>query len=201
MGGLAEAQFALLEQTAALDPAPCLMGGYAEDALLARSVTRPHEDVDWLFPRRELPLRLAQAADLGFEAFETWGDAAPGEPFYLYGENGALKLDLGVADVADGRYVVRVHKIHFEVDGGQAPAGYQFALPEDAFDHPPVELDGLTVRVVSPLTLYQLRAGIASQGSFGPLSERQLGSLAALRERFFPDRSEEELLPPVEPLA
>jgi hypothetical protein len=125
MVSLAEAQFALLERCAALDPPPPLMGGYAEDALLARSVTRPHEDVDWLFPRRELGLRLAQAAELGFEAFETWGEAAPGEPFYLYGD----------------------------------------------------------------------------QGSFGPLSEPQLASLAALRERFFPDRSEEELLPRIELLA
>ncbi len=201
MVSLAEAQFALLERCAELDPPPPLMGGYAEDALLARSVTRPHEDVDWLFPRRELGLRLAQAADFGFEAFETWSEAAPGEPFYLYGENGALKLDLGVADEIDGRHVVKVHRLFFAVDGREAPAGYRFALPDDAFDYPPVEIDGLRVRVVSPLTLYQLRAGIASQGSFGPLSERQLESLAAVRERFFPDRSEEELLPRIELVA
>ena len=29
---------------------------------------------------------------------ETWGEAAPGEPFYLFGENGDLKLDIGIAD-------------------------------------------------------------------------------------------------------
>ena len=94
-----------------------------------------------------------------------------------------------------------MHKLFFEVEGGgEAPAGYRFALPDDAFAHPPVQLEGITLRVVSPLTLYQLRAGIASQGSFGPLSERHLAALAELRERYFPERSEDELLPIVEPL-
>jgi hypothetical protein len=89
----------------------------------------------------------------------------------------------------------------FDIAGGEAPAGYQFELPGDAFEYPPVEIDGLAVRVISPLTLYQLRPGIASQGSVGPLSERHLAALTQLRERFFPDRTEGELLPVVEPLS
>ena len=201
MASLAERQLELLERMAAVEPAPYIMGGFAEDALLAGHVTRPHEDVDWLLPRQELQLRLAQAAELGFETFETWGESAPGEPFYLYGENGDLKLDLGVADDVDGRLHVKIHKLFFEVEGGgEAPAGYRFALPDDALAHPPVRLEGITLRVVSPLTLYQLRAGIASQGSFGPLSERHLAALAELRERYFQQRSEDELLPIVESL-
>jgi hypothetical protein len=44
-----------------------IIGGYAEDALLAGTVTRPHVDVDWLIPRREYELRLAQARELGFD--------------------------------------------------------------------------------------------------------------------------------------
>jgi hypothetical protein len=36
------------------------MGGYAEDALLAGAVTRPHEDVDLIFPREQEELRRAQ---------------------------------------------------------------------------------------------------------------------------------------------
>lgn len=95
-GSLAEAQLELLWRMAALDPAPCLIGGYAEDALLAGTVTRPHVDIDWIVPRHELPLRLAQARKLGFGELETWGESAPGEPFYLYAENGELKLELAV---------------------------------------------------------------------------------------------------------
>ncbi len=164
----------MLQRMASLDPAPCFMGGYAEDALLAGAVTRPHEDLDWILPRSELPLRIAQAEQLGFRDFETWGEAAPGEPFYLFTQNGDLRLDLGIADEEDGAIVVRIHKLFFQVGGLEAPAGYKVYLPADLFEFPPVEIEGIAIRTASPLALYQLRVGIALQGSFGPLSERQL---------------------------
>jgi hypothetical protein len=57
---------------------------------------------------------------------------------------------------------------------------------------------GIAIKPISPLAL--MRAGVAARNSFGPLSERQLAALAQLRERFFPNRSEDELLPRCEPL-
>jgi hypothetical protein len=200
VASLAEAQLELLRLMAALDPAPCLIGGYAEDALLAGAVTRPHVDIDWLVSRRELPLRLAQARELGFGEFETWGESAPGEPFYLYAENGELKLELGVADEQDGCIWLRIHKLAFDIDGREALAGYQLLLPRDTFRHPPVELDGVTVRTASPLALYQLRIGIASQGSFGQLSAQQRESARSLKKRFFPLYGDVDLKPGIEPL-
>jgi hypothetical protein len=186
---------------ASLDPPPFFMGGYAEDALLAGAVTRPHDDIDWVFPRRELELRLAQAAELGFDEFETWGESAPGEPFYLFGQSGELRLDLGVADEIGGRLLMRVHSLAFEVDGKPPPAGYQVLLPPDMFEHPPAVIEGIQIRTVSPLALYQIRAGIARQGSFGPLSDRHLRTMERLRETFFPHHSDDDLEPLVEPLA
>ena len=197
---VAGAQLELLRRMAALDPPPCLMGGYAEDALIAGTVTRPHADLDWIFPRRELPLRLSQARELGFGEFETWGEAAPGEPFYLYGENGELKLDLGVADEQGGRAHLRIHKLAFDIDGREAPAGYRLLLPRDTFEHPPVEIDGVAVRTASPLALYQLRIGIASRGSFGQLSARQRESARSLKNTFFPHSSDVDLEPRIESL-
>lgn len=197
---LAEAQLELLRRMAALEPAPRLIGGYAEDALLAGTVTRPHVDVDWLVPRRELALRLEQARELGFTEFETWGESAPGEPFYLYAENGELKLEVGVADEQDGRAYLKIHKLAFDIDGREAPAGYQILMPRDTFEHPPVAIDRIVVRTASPLALYQLRIGIASRGSFGELSAQQRESARRLKERFFPGRSEADLRPRIEPL-
>jgi hypothetical protein len=104
-------QLDLLRRMSRLDPAPYLFGGYAEDALLAGSVTRRHLDVDWLCPRRELDMRLAQARELGFTEFETWGESAPGEPFYLFAQQGELRLDLGVSDEIDGHNGLRVHNL------------------------------------------------------------------------------------------
>ena len=177
------------------------MGGFAEDALLAGTVTREHADVDLLLPRHEEALRLGQIRELGFTEVETWGEAEPGVPFYLFAQNGELKLELGIADEIGGRILCRVHGVTFDIGGEPAPAGYQVVLPDDTFDRPPVALDGIAVRPVSPLALLQLRAGIASQGTFGELSERQRESGRALRERFFPGRSEAELEPAIEPLA
>ena len=185
---------------AALDPPPCFMGGYAEDALLAGTVTRPHDDIDWVLPRRELAVRVAQAERLGFTGFETWGEASRGEPFYLFARNDDLRLELGIADETDGALLLKVHKLFFDVGAAAAPAGYQVYLPGDMFDFPSVELDGVAIHAASPLALYQMRVGIAQQGSFGPLSQRQLDSMSKLKEKFFPERSEVELVPRIERL-
>jgi hypothetical protein len=194
-------QLELIAQLAALEPALSFMGGYAEDALLAGRVTREHEDVDVTFPRSEQELRLSQLAELGFVKWDTWGEAAPGVPFYLFGQHGALRLDLGICDEADGKHWMRVHKLSFTVGGEEAPAGYQLQLPDDLFDQPPVELEGIAIKPISPLALYQIRAGVAERNSFGPLSDRHLATLAQLRARFFPGRSEDELLPTLEALS
>lgn len=195
-----ELQLELIARMAALDPAPFLMGGFAEDALLAGAATRPHGDVDWILERSELDTRRRQAAGLGFDSLETWGEAAPGEPFYLSGDNGDLRLEAGIADEIDGELFLKIHSVAFDIDGKAPRVGYRLRLPEDTFSHPAVELEGVTVRVASPLCLYQLRAGIASQGTFGPLSELHLETMARLREQFFPERSAEELVPVAQPL-
>jgi hypothetical protein len=140
---LAERQLAMLRRMAALDPAPVFIGGYAEDALAAGTVTRPHQDLDWFFPRRELDLRRAQAEKLGFTGFETWGEAAPGEPFYVYAWTpDDVRLDLGIADEEDGPLWVKVHRLFFEVDGREAPAGFRVRMRDDTLTQPPSRSTG-----------------------------------------------------------
>jgi hypothetical protein len=96
--------------------------------------------------------------------------------------------------------VVDVFGLTFQIDGKEAPAGYRLHMPPDTFEHDRVSIDGIEVWPASALALYQLRIGIASQGSFGELNEKQRASLRRLKEFFFPDRSEEELAPSIEPL-
>jgi hypothetical protein len=201
MDAATERQLELLARMARLFPPVRLMGGYAEEALLSGTVTRPHVDVDWLFPRRESELRLEQARKLGFDHFDVVGEAAPGQPFYLYGENAGLKLELGVADEEDDGLWVKVYSLALQIDGKPAPVGYRVALPSDTFEQPSARIEGITVWPISPLALYQMRIGIARQGSFGRLTEKQLRSRRRLKEAFFPDRSNEELLPRIEHLS
>ena len=190
----------LLRRMADLDPSPVLMGGYAEDALIEGTVSRLHEDVDWLVPRAELALRMDQARILGFETFETFGESAPGQPFYLYTAQGEVSIDIGVSDEVDDHPTIDVHRLMFEIDGKQAPAGFRVHLPSDTFTHPSASIDGIPVRVASPLASYQIRIGIASRGAFGELNEKQLTSLRRIKRAFFSDRTDEELAPKVEPL-
>lgn len=193
-------QLDFLRRMESLDPPVRLIGGYAEDALLAGSVTRPHVDVDWLLPRRELGLRMAQARELGFGELAVRGESAPGHPFYLYGESEGLELELGIVDEESDGLWIKIYRLGFEIDGQPAAAGYRIELPDDTFRHPSAQLEGISVWPASPLALYQLRVGIAAQGSFGELGEKQLRAMSALKERFFPDRSDRELMPRVEPL-
>jgi hypothetical protein len=193
-------QLELLRRLGGLPSPPCVMGGFAEDALLAGTVTRPHVDVDLLFPRHELGLRLDQLRRLGFTEVETWGEAAAGEPFYLSARTNDLELEIAITDAANGRHAVRVQRLFFELDGKPAPAGYQLILPDDTYEWPPATIEGIAIRVASPLALYQLRAGIASQGSFGELSDRHREASRRLRDELLGDRSESELAPLIERL-
>ena len=68
-------------------------------------------------------------------------------------------------------------------------------LSDGVFDHPVSNLDGVAVRTVSPLALYQIRAGITMSGGFGPLRPKDTISQEALRTRFFPGASLESLQP------
>jgi hypothetical protein len=68
-------------------------------------------------------------------------------------------------------------------------------LSDGVFDHPMSTLDGVAVRTVSPLALYQIRAGITMAGGFGPPRPKDITSQEALRTRFFPGASRESLQP------
>jgi hypothetical protein len=188
-------QLDLLDRMATLDPPLFIMGGFAEDALVGEGISREHEDVDWLVTRSELPLRLEQARDLGFTEFGTYGESAPGKPFYLSAQQGDLSIDVGVCDEVDGGHVIDISRLMFEIDGAEPPAGFRVHLPPDTFEHGPVQLEGVRVWPASPLCLYQTRIGIAARGAFGELNEKQRTSLRRLKEAFFADRSDDELMP------
>jgi hypothetical protein len=95
---------------------------------------------------------------------------------------------------------MKVHRLSFTVGGKEAPAGYRLRLPDDIFDQPMVAIDGIEIHPASPLALYQMRVGVAEEGSFGAFSERQLEATRRLRDRFFPNSSEDELRPACERL-
>jgi hypothetical protein len=110
-------------------------------------------------------------------------------------------LELGVTDRNErGDPYLEIARVHFTLEAGEAPVGYRVYLPQDTFTHPPITLEGIQVRCISPLAGDQLRMGIGSRGTFGPLRDIDRVAGEQLRARFFPSADEQTLLPKVEPL-
>jgi hypothetical protein len=86
-------QLELIERLGTLSSTPCLMGGFAEDALLYGGYSRDHEDIDLLLPRSSLEGLQAELRAFGFETWKTRGANAAGEPFYLEARAEGLLLD------------------------------------------------------------------------------------------------------------
>ena len=73
-------------------------------------------------------------------------------------------------------------------------------VTDGIFGYALCRLDGIEVRTVSPLAQFQIRAGIAMAGGFGPLRPKDVTAQRALQERFYPDTPIEDLSPTIVPL-
>jgi hypothetical protein len=194
-------QLELLRELQTLTPRPVLLGGFAEDALLHGGFSRDHGDVDLVVERHGLAGLLDHLRAFGYGDWETKGETARGEPFYLAQSAGGVLIELAVTDRDDrGAVFAEIGRVHFTLQTGSAPVGYRVYLPADAFEYPPVTFEGVAVRCLSPLASYQFRVGIGSRGTFGPLRPQDHENARRLRASFFPDATEEDLLPLVEDL-
>ena len=153
---LQNAQLELIEKLMRLDPPLHLFGGFAEEALLHGTVTRPHDDVDVLVWRDDLDLRRVQVRALGLTSVENRFDPIPGRPLVVVATDGRTELELCVADRSD-------NGAYFDLPG--ADGLDRVWMPPDLVSHPPQHLDEHVVRTISPLALVHVR--IASAIAFG----------------------------------
>ena len=102
--------------------------------------------------------------------------------------DGNLDLEISVYD----RTTEGIVFFHIPDQDGRL---FRVDLSGGVFDYPVSDLDGIALRTVSPLALYQIRAGITMAGGFGPPRPKDVTSQEALRARFFPDASPESLQP------
>jgi hypothetical protein len=176
-------QLTAIASLMALQPPRFLFGGWAEDALLHGKPSRPHDDIDLLVPLEELDDLLAQAAGLGFVDARVKFQVEDGKPIVVaaYAEGQELELIVYQTDERGRAF--------FDLPVGD---GLQrFWMPADAFGHPPGRLGKLPVRTLSPLALYQVRE--FCQHVFGGFRDKDRKTQAALKERYFRDRTEAEL--------
>jgi hypothetical protein len=178
----------LLETLMTFEPPMHVFGGFAEDALLHGTSVRTHDDVDVLVGREELEAQLRNARGIGFASQEVRFEPIDGMPMVIGTSDGTLYLEISVYD----RTTEGVVFFHIPDQGGRL---FRVDLSDGVFDHPLSDLDDIALRTVSPLALYQIRAGITMAGGFGPPRPKDVTSQEALRTRFFPHASPESLQP------
>ena len=178
-------QLDLIARLMLLEPPLHLFGGFAEDALLDGGVSRPHADIDVFVWLDELDLRLEQLRELGCGDAHVKFEPAQDRPLVIGVFVADAEIELVVGQRDDGG------RGFFELPGRHGLR--RMMLPDDAVKYPEQPLDGLLVRVLSPLTLYQVR--IASGELFGGYRSKDVQAQRALRKAFFEDVPEEDLQP------
>lgn len=183
----------LIEQLATSQPASFVFGGYAEDALLHGRVSRPHDDLDVLVARPIASELIARLEGLGFRPFDVLFEPVAGRPLVLGSSRGSLNVELGLYDGGES-----MRPPSFVIPWADRP--FRVTLPDDTLDHPTSAIDGVPIRTISPLALYQLRATFVETAVFGPPRPKDHGALELLRDRLLADRSDEDLRPRIEPV-
>ncbi|MGN6170822.1 MAG: hypothetical protein ACTHQQ_22030 [Solirubrobacteraceae bacterium] len=176
----------LLRELEPIAPPLFVFGSVAEAVLLDGWPAPPHGDLDVVVRRTELDLRLAQMRSLGFSGFSVKYEPRAAYPMVLGASRDELNLEISVVDFDAGRP-------HFVV---QSEAGLvSISVPDDLFDWPPTATHDVVVHTLSPLALFEIRAGLITTGAFGPPRERDVARQKRLKDRFFPDADEASLQP------
>jgi hypothetical protein len=140
--------------------------------------------------RDELGQRLSQCEALGFDGFEVYYEPIRGRPLVLGGHRGGLNLELGILD-RDGRG-------HYFTVADEAGERYNIYLPDGSFAYPVTRIEGRPIQTLSPLALYQLRAGLDITRTFGGMRPKDIAPQRRLRAAFLADQAEEALRPRTE---
>lgn len=189
----------VLEQASKVKKQPFLAGGFAEDALLHHGPSREHFDIDWFMMREDIADYTALAKSLGFKTFGTYGANVSGDPVYMSCTvDESLWVDFVIADKDDGRIYIEFGKFLFDDPHVPPLKPIRIYLDTKLFEYPRTEFDGFKVQTISPLALYQMRVGLHVNKTMGELREKDKVSMKALKERFFADNTDEELIPRTE---
>ena len=112
------------------------------------------------------------------------------KPLVLGGHRGDLNLELGILDRDD--------QGHYFTVADRAGDLYKIRLPDDLFAYPATLIEGTPIHTLSPLALYQIRAGLDITKTFGGLRPKDLSPQRRLRETFLADRAKAALEPGIE---
>ena len=121
-------------------------------------------------PRRASPA-VRRTGDS--RASRSYFEVVPGSPLVYHAASDGIELELGIYDeLVPGRpsFVLPADERLTRV-----------TLPSDSFTHPLGRIDGVSIRTISPLALYQMRAAVMRTGVFGPPRPKDEAAQAQLR--------------------
>lgn len=179
---------------------PFIAGGFAEDAVLYHKPSRPHEDIDWFMLRDDLDYYRELVKKLGFKTVNTYGKDSSGQPFYMSATaDESLWIDFVIADTdSEGNIYVEIAELLFDTTGLAPLKPIRIYFDKDIFNYPSTDFDGLKLQTVSPLGLYQLRAGLHVHQTLGELRDKDIKSKTKLKAKFFPTTDDQDLVPRIE---
>ena len=177
---------ALIDRLTRVRPRVFVFGGYAEDACSPAGqlgLTRSRV----LVGRADLAEHLQRFAEWGFPSFEIYFEVVPGSPLVYHAASDRIELELGVYEswCLDGR----------RSSCPRATELTRVTLPSDSFTHPLGRIDGISIRTISPLALYQMRAAIMRTGVFGAPRPKDEAAQAQLRASLLAGMQTDELEP------
>lgn len=111
----------------------------------------------------------------------------------------SLWIDFAIADRdGDGNTYAEIAELLFDATDMPPLKPIRIYFDKDVLNYPVTEFDGIELQTVSPLGLYQLRAGLSVYKTFGELRDKDVKSMTDLKSRFFADRDDADLMPRVE---
>jgi hypothetical protein len=138
---------------------------------------------------------------MGFKPCVIYGKTADGKPFYIScRDKNDVNVEVTIVDTDHkGRIYVEIAEfLNFDASRFPPLKPFRLYFPTDTFKYPPIEFDGLKIQTISPLALYQYKAGMHVYRTFGEYRDKDIKSMQALKNRFFPDKNSEELTPKTE---
>jgi len=145
---------------------------------------------DVLVARAMLERHLGQLGSLGFTDFDVFFESRPGVPLVLGAAHGGLNVEVGLFDELE----LGTASFVLPIEGRLV----RITLPADTLRYPVASVDGVPIRTISPLALYQLREAFILTGAFGPARDKDRVAQARLREELLAGIPEADLNPRIE---
>lgn len=135
--------------------------------------------------RNALSRHLAGFEAIGYPSLQAYFEVVSGQPLVLGAERDGMPLEIGIYDEMESG----VASFVLPTEEGLR----RFILPDEHAQLHVTEIDGTSVRTVSPLALYQLREAFILTGVFGSPRDKDVAMQARLKDNLLSDAPEDEL--------